>query len=111
MRKGMLPKVSENLVQGPSHNEDVRRKIQAATGKYDELQTLGKKRKLRWFGLTSRSKTILQDTVNERKLTFSAALILSVEEWQLYAVIMLILVYLQEFPRHKSISEDAGLKD
>ena len=54
---------------------------------------------------------ILQGTVNERKLTFSVALILSVEEWQLYAVIMLILVYLQEFPRHKSISEDAGLKD
>ena len=31
-------------------NEEVRRKIQAATGEYDELLTLVKKRKLRWFG-------------------------------------------------------------
>ena len=48
-------------------NKDVRRKIQAATGEYDELLTLVKKRKLRWFGHISRSsgitKTILQGTV------------------------------------------------
>ena len=31
-------------------NEEVRRKIQAAIGEYDELLTLVKKRKLRWFG-------------------------------------------------------------
>ena len=31
-------------------NEEVRRKIQAATGEYDEFLTLVKKRKLRWFG-------------------------------------------------------------
>ena len=31
-------------------NEEVRRKIQAATGDYEELQTLVKKQKLRWFG-------------------------------------------------------------
>ena len=31
-------------------NEEVRRKIQAATGEYDELLILVKKRKLRWFG-------------------------------------------------------------
>ena len=30
-------------------NEEVRRKIQAAIGEYDELLTLVKKRKLRWF--------------------------------------------------------------
>ena len=36
-------------------NEDVRRKIQAAIGKYDNLLTLVKKRKLRWFGQISRS--------------------------------------------------------
>ena len=30
-------------------NEEVRRKIQAATGEYDELLTLVRKRKLRWF--------------------------------------------------------------
>ena len=44
--------------------EEVRRKIQAAIGEYDELLTLVKKRKLRWFRHVSRSsglaKTILQ---------------------------------------------------
>ena len=48
-------------------NEEVRRKIQAAIGEYDELLTLVKKRKLRWFGHVSRStclaKTIFQGTV------------------------------------------------
>ena len=48
-------------------NEEVRRKIQAAIGEYDELLTLVKKRKLRWFDHVSRSsglaKTILQGTV------------------------------------------------
>ena len=31
-------------------NEEVRRKLQAAIGEYDELLTLVKKWKLRWFG-------------------------------------------------------------
>ena len=48
-------------------NEEVRRKIQAAIGEYDELLTLVKKWKLRWFGHVSRSsglaKTVLQGTV------------------------------------------------
>ena len=48
-----------------------RRKIQAAIGEYDELLTLVKKRKLRWFGHVSRSsglaKTILQDTVKGKR--------------------------------------------
>ena len=52
-------------------NDEVRRKIQAAIGEYDELLTLVKKRKLRWFGHVSRSsglaKTILQGTVKEKK--------------------------------------------
>ena len=52
-------------------NEEVRRKIQAAIGEYDELLTLVKKRKLRWFGHVSRSsglaKTILQGTVKKKK--------------------------------------------
>ena len=52
-------------------NEDVRRKIQAAIGKYDELLTLVKKRKLRWFGHVSRSsglaKTILQGIVQGKR--------------------------------------------
>ena len=57
-------------------NEDVRKKIQAAFEKYDELLTLVKKRKLRWFGHISRSsdlaKTILHGTAqgkqNEEKV-------------------------------------------
>ena len=52
-------------------NEEVRRKIHAAIGEYDELLTLVKKRKLRWFGHVSRSsglaKTILQGTVKGKR--------------------------------------------
>ena len=52
-------------------NEEVRRKIKAATGKYNEVLTLVKKRKLRWFGQVSRTsglaKTILQGTVIGKK--------------------------------------------
>ena len=52
-------------------NEEVSRKIQAAIGKYDELLTLVKKRKLRWFGHVSRSsglaKTIIQGTVTGKR--------------------------------------------
>ena len=52
-------------------NEEIRIKIQAATGEYDELLTVVKKRKLRWFGHVSRSsglaKTILQGTVKGKK--------------------------------------------
>ena len=49
-------------------NEEVRRKIQTAIGEYDELLTLVKKRKLRWFGYVSGlAKTILQGTVNGKR--------------------------------------------
>ena len=52
-------------------NEEVHGKIQAAIGEYDELLTLVKKRKLRWFGHVSRSsdlaKTINPTRHNERK--------------------------------------------
>ena len=52
-------------------NEEVRRKIQAAIGAYDELLTLVKKRKLKWFGHVSRSsalaKTVLQGTVKGKR--------------------------------------------
>ena len=52
-------------------NEEVRRKIQAAIGEYDELLTLVKKRKLRWFGNVSRSsglaKTILTGHSESKK--------------------------------------------
>ena len=55
-------------------NEEVRRKIQAATREFDELQTMVKKQK-RWFGHISWSissdlvKTILQGTVNGKRRT------------------------------------------
>ena len=52
-------------------NEEVRRKIHAAIGKYDELPTLVKKRKLSWIGQVSRSsglaKTIIKGTVKGKK--------------------------------------------
>ena len=52
-------------------NEEIRRKIQAAIGEYDELLTLVKKQKQRSFGHVSRSsdlaKTILQGTVKENE--------------------------------------------
>ena len=52
-------------------NVKVRRKIQTAIEDYDELLTLVKKRKLRWFGHVSKSyglaKTILQGTVKEKE--------------------------------------------
>ena len=39
-------------------NKEVRRKIHADIGEYDELLTPGKKRKLRWFGYVSRSSGV-----------------------------------------------------
>ena len=63
----MLPKAIEHFIQDHVTNEEVRRKIQAAIGCYDELLSLVKKRKLRWFGHVSMSsglaKTILQGKV------------------------------------------------
>ena len=48
-------------------NEEVRSRIQSATGVHYDLQTMVKKQKLRWYGHISRSsgmpKTILQGTV------------------------------------------------
>ena len=48
-------------------NEEVRNRIQNATGVHDDLLTMVKKRKLRWYGHISRSsgmaKTILQGIV------------------------------------------------
>ena len=52
-------------------NEEIRRKIQAVIGEYDDLLTLVKKRRLRWFGHVSRSsglaKAILQGTVKGKR--------------------------------------------
>ena len=48
-------------------NEEVRAKIQQATGPHEDLLTIVKRRKLQWYGHVSRSsglaKTILQGTV------------------------------------------------
>ena len=48
-------------------NEEVRAKIQQASGTYEDLLTTVKRRKLQWYGHASRSsgldKTILQGTV------------------------------------------------
>ena len=48
-------------------NEEVRNRIQNATGMHDDLPTIVKKRKLRWYGHISRcsgmAKTILQGSV------------------------------------------------
>ena len=52
-------------------NGEVRRKIQTAIVEYDELLTLAKKQKLRWFGHVSKfsclANTILQDPVKGKK--------------------------------------------
>ena len=70
-------------------NEEVRRKIQAAIGECDELLTLVKKRKLRWFGHVSRSsglaKTILQGTVKGKRRRGGKTISKSGQEWTLPA--------------------------
>ena len=70
----MLPEAIEHFVQGPCYqwgSSQNDRMIQAAIGEYDELLTLIKKRKLRWFGHVSMSsglaKTILQGTVKGKR--------------------------------------------
>ena len=52
-------------------NEEVRNRIQNANGVHDDLLTMVKKRKLRWYGHLSRSsgmaKTFLQGTMKGTK--------------------------------------------
>ena len=52
-------------------NDEVRAKIQQAIGPHEDLLTIVKRRKLRWYGHVSRSsglaKTILQGTVKGTK--------------------------------------------
>ena len=49
-------------------SEEVRTKIQQGIGQHEDLLTIGKRRKLQWYGHVSRSsglaKPILQGTVN-----------------------------------------------
>ena len=67
----MYGRLLNNLYNEYVTNEEVRRKVQAAIGEYDEFLTLVKKRKLRWFGHVSTSfglaKTILQGTVESKR--------------------------------------------
>ena len=68
-------------------NEVVRSRIQNAIGVYDDFLTMVKKRKLRWYGHTSRSlgmaKTILQGTVKgaRRRGRQKKRLEDNIEEW------------------------------
>ena len=52
-------------------NEEVRAKIQQAIGSHEDLLTIVKRRKLKWYGHASRSsgltKTILQGAVKGRE--------------------------------------------
>ena len=48
-------------------NEEVRRKIQAAIGEYDQLLILVKKWKLRWFGHVSRSSGLAKVKGKKKK--------------------------------------------
>ena len=62
----MLPKAIEHFIVA----NEVGRKIQAAMEEYDELLTLVKKGKLRWFGHVSRSsclEMIQQGTLKGRR--------------------------------------------
>ena len=63
----MLKGNSEISYKDHVTNEEVRNRIQNAIGVQDDLLTMVKKRKLRWYGHISRSsdmaKTILQGTV------------------------------------------------
>ena len=65
------PRLLNILYKDHVTNEEVRRKIQADIKEYNELLTLVKKRKLRWFGHISRSsglaKTILKGTMNGKR--------------------------------------------
>ena len=62
-------------------NEEVRRKMQAATGEYDEFPTLVKKRKLRWFDHVSMfsglAKIILRGTVKGKRIRSGKAISVS----------------------------------
>ena len=67
----MLPEAIEQIIYYHNTNMKVNRKIQAAIGEYDDILTLVKKQKLRWFGHVSRSsglaKTILQGTMKGKR--------------------------------------------
>ena len=63
----VLPQDNTHLIKRHVTNEEVRAKIQQAIGPHEDLLTMVKRRKLRWYWHVSRSsglaKTILQGTV------------------------------------------------
>ena len=63
----VLPQDTTHLIQRPCYQRGVRAKIQQAIGPHEDLLTIVKRRKLKWYGHVSRSsglaKTILQGTV------------------------------------------------
>ena len=63
----MLPQDTTHSYKDHVTNEEVRAKIQQAIGPHEDLLTIVKRRKLKWYGHVSRSsslaKTILQGTV------------------------------------------------
>ena len=69
----MLSRVTEHLNKYHASNALVRGKTRAPIGEYDDVLTLAKKRKLRWFFHVSMShglaKTYLQDIVNDKRHT------------------------------------------
>ena len=67
MEMSCYRKILHNSYKDHVINEEVRAKIQQATGPHEDLLSIVKRRKLHWYGHVSRSsglaKTILQGTV------------------------------------------------
>ena len=63
----VLPQDTKHLVQDHLTYEEVRAKIQQPIGPHEDLPTIVKRRKLKWYGHVSRSaglaKSVLQGTV------------------------------------------------
>ena len=66
----MLPQDTTHLIQRPCYQE-VYAKIQQAIGPHEDILTIAKRRKLKWYGHVCRSsglaKTISQGTVTGRR--------------------------------------------
>ena len=71
MEMRCYPKILRISYKDHITNEEVRAKIQQTIGPHEDLLTVVKRRKLRWYGHVSRSsslaKTILQGTVKGGK--------------------------------------------
>ena len=70
----MSPQDTPHLIQRPVTSEEIRATIKQAIGPHEDLLTIVKRRKLKWYGHVSRSpglakkkKNILQGTVKGRR--------------------------------------------